>query len=78
MDLLRKYFPHPALTTDVIVGFPGETGRICRVQAFVDRVNFYETHIFKIYKREGTKAAVMPESGTGQIKAEQSNTDCIK
>ena len=59
-QILRKYFDHPALTTDVIVGFPGETEEEFEASyAFVDRVDFYETHIFKYSKREGTKAAVM-------------------
>ena len=58
--LLRKYFGNPALTTDVIVGFPGETeGEFQESMAFVDQVDFYETHIFKYSKREGTKAAAM-------------------
>ena len=59
-ELLRKYFDDPALTTDVIVGFPGETEEeFAQSKDFVDKVNFYETHIFKYSKREGTKAAVM-------------------
>lgn len=58
--LLRKYFVNPALTTDVIVGFPGETEEeFEKSKAFIDKVDFYETHIFKYSKREGTKAAVM-------------------
>ena len=59
-QILRKYFENPALTTDVIVGFPGETEEeFSESMAFVDKVNFYETHIFKYSRREGTKAAVM-------------------
>ena len=55
---LRKYYKNPALTTDIIVGFPGETEEeFIRSKAFIDEVNFYETHIFKYSKREGTKAA---------------------
>ena len=58
--LIRKYFKHPALTTDVIVGFPGETEEEFEASyAFVDRVDFYETHIFQYSRRKGTKAAVM-------------------
>ena len=54
--LLRKYFTRPALTTDVIVGFPGETQEeFAQSKAFIDKVNFYETHVFKYSKREGTK-----------------------
>lgn len=62
--ILRKYFDRPALTTDVIVGFPGETEEEFQASMeFVDRIRFYETHIFKYSRRKGTKAAVMP----GQI-----------
>ena len=72
-ELLRKYFDHPALTTDVIVGFPGETEEeFEESKAFVDKVNFYETHIFKYSKREGTRAAVIENQVPEQIKAERS------
>ena len=72
-ELLRKYFDHPALTTDVIVGFPGETEEeFEESKAFVDKVNFYETHIFKYSKREGTRAAVMENQVPEQIKSERS------
>lgn len=73
-ELLRKYFEHPALTTDVIVGFPGETEEeFQQSMSFVDKVNFYETHIFKYSKREGTKAAVMPDQVPEQVKTVRSN-----
>ena len=73
-ELLRKYFEHPALTTDVIVGFPGETEEeFQQSMSFVDRVNFYETHIFKYSKREGTKAAVMTGQVPEQVKTIRSN-----
>ena len=72
-DLLRKYFQNPALTTDVIVGFPGETEEeFAESMDFVDRVNFYETHIFKYSRRAGTKAAVMPDQIPEEIKTERS------
>lgn len=72
--LLRKYFDHPALTTDVIVGFPGETEEEFEAsKAFVDKVNFYETHIFKYSKREGTRAAGMEHQVPEQIKAARSS-----
>ena len=72
-DLLRKYFHNPALTTDVIVGFPGETQEeFAESMDFVDRVNFYETHIFKYSRRAGTKAAVMPDQIPEEIKSERS------
>lgn len=72
-QILRKYFDHPALTTDVIVGFPGETEEEFRQSMeFVDKVDFYETHIFKYSKREGTKAAVMEGQVSEQMKARRS------
>ena len=62
--ILRKYYEAPSLTTDVIVGFPQETGEeFERSKAFVDEIQFYETHIFPYSKRKGTRAADM----TGQI-----------
>lgn len=71
--LLRKYFKNPALTTDVIVGFPGETEEeFEESKAFVDKVNFYETHIFKYSRRAGTVADRMPDQIPDQIKAERS------
>lgn len=73
-ELLRKYFVNPALTTDVIVGFPGETEEeFAESKAFVDKVDFYETHIFKYSKRKGTKAAVMENQVPEQIKTLRSN-----
>ena len=72
-QILRKYFDHPALTTDVIVGFPGETEEEFRQSMeFVDKVNFYETHIFKYSRREGTKAAAMDGQVSEQVKAQRS------
>ena len=71
--ILRKYFDNPALTTDVIVGFPGETEEEFQESlAFVDKVDFYETHIFKYSKREGTKAARMEDQIDEQVKAQRS------
>ena len=71
--ILRKYFENPALTTDVIVGFPGETEDEFRASlAFVDKVDFYETHIFKYSKREGTKAARMEDQIDEQVKTARS------
>ena len=73
-ELLRKYFENPALTTDVIVGFPGETEEeFAESKAFVDKVDFYETHIFKYSKREGTVAAGMSDQVPDQIKTIRSN-----
>lgn len=71
--ILRKYFNDPALTTDVIVGFPGETEEEFRQSlAFVDKIDFYETHIFKYSKREGTKAARMDGQIDEQVKTARS------
>ncbi len=71
--ILRRYFENPALTTDVIVGFPGETEEEFKASCdFVDRVDFYETHIFKYSRREGTKAARMDGQVSEQTKAERS------
>lgn len=71
--ILRKYFKNPALTTDVIVGFPGETeDEFKESMAFVEKVDFYETHIFKYSRREGTKAAVMDNQISEQVKSERS------
>ena len=72
--ILRKYFKNPALTTDVIVGFAGETEEDFRESKdFVDRIDFYETHIFKYSKREGTRAATMPNQVDEQEKTRRSN-----
>lgn len=72
-EILRKYYPAPALTTDVITGFPGETGEeFEESRSFVDSIHFYETHIFPYSKREGTKAAGMPDQLTEQVKKERS------
>lgn len=72
--LLRKYFTRPALTTDVIVGFPGETEKeFDQSKAFIDKVNFYETHVFKYSKREGTKAASMENQVPEDVKTLRSN-----
>ncbi len=71
--LLRKYFRYPAITTDVIVGFPGETEEEFEItRAFLERIHFYEMHIFKYSKRAGTKAAVMEHQVPEVVKAERS------
>ena len=68
-ELLRKYFVHPAITTDVIVGFPGETEEeFEQTKAYLEHIHFYEMHIFKYSKRKGTRAAVMPDQIDEQIK----------
>lgn len=72
-ELLRKYFVHPAITTDVIVGFPGETEEeFEQTKAYLEHIHFYEMHIFKYSKRKGTRAAVMPDQIDEQVKASRS------
>lgn len=72
-ELLRKYFVHPAITTDVIVGFPGETEEeFEQTKAYLEHIHFYEMHIFKYSKRKGTRAAVMPDQIDEQIKTARS------
>ena len=72
-DILRKYFEHPAITTDVIVGFPGETEEEFAVtKQYLEDIHFYEMHIFQYSKREGTKAAVMKDQIPEPVKKERS------
>ncbi len=75
VELLRKYFDNPAITTDIITGFPGETGEeFEETEAFVKKVNFYETHIFKYSPRKGTVAAGLKAQNTEKVKASRSKT----
>ena len=72
-EILRTHFENPALTTDVIVGFPRETEEeFAQTLEFLKKIRFYETHIFKYSKREGTKAAVMEGQIPEQVKADRS------
>ncbi len=69
---LRQAFDDPAITTDVIVGFPGETKEDFEESVrFVEKIGFYETHIFPYSKREGTRAAAFPDQITERIKKER-------
>lgn len=69
-EILRKYFENPAITTDVIVGFPQETEEEFETtREFLRRVHFYEMHVFKYSRREGTRAAVME----GQVPEQEKN-----
>lgn len=71
--LLRRYFEHPAITTDVIVGFPGETDEEFETtERYLERIHFYEMHIFQYSRREGTKAAAMPDQVPETVKKERS------
>ena len=73
-ELLRKYFGNPALTTDVIVGFPMETEEDFQASYdFVKDIHFYETHIFKYSMRQGTKAAAMEGQIPEPVKAGRSD-----
>lgn len=72
--ILRKYFDHPAITTDVIVGFPGETDEeFKKTKEFLQKVGFYEMHIFKYSKRKGTPASVMEGQIAETVKSLRSN-----
>ena len=74
VGLLRKYFDDPAITTDVIVGFPGETDEeFDKSLKFAETVGFYEMHIFKYSKRKGTVAEKMPGQVSGVIKDARSD-----
>ena len=72
-ELIRKYYPAPALTTDVIVGFPMETEEDFEESyEFLKNIHFYETHIFKYSRRHGTKAAAMDGQLTEAVKTQRS------
>ncbi|MCD7837015.1 MAG: tRNA (N(6)-L-threonylcarbamoyladenosine(37)-C(2))-methylthiotransferase MtaB [Lachnospiraceae bacterium] len=74
VELIRKYFEHPAVTTDIIVGFPGETeDEYSESREFIEKVRFYETHVFKYSMRSGTRAALMPNQLPDEIKTLRSN-----
>lgn len=71
--ILRQYFDRPALTTDVIVGFPGETEEeFAQTERFLETVHFSDMHIFKYSKRRGTKAADMPDQIDPQLQSVRS------
>ncbi|WP_321004781.1 tRNA (N(6)-L-threonylcarbamoyladenosine(37)-C(2))-methylthiotransferase MtaB [Enterocloster bolteae] len=72
--ILREIFDHPAITTDVIAGFPGETEEeFEETRRFLETVRFYEMHVFKYSKRQGTRAAVMEDQVSEQVKARRSD-----
>ena len=74
VSLLRKYYDNPAITTDVITGFPGEDEEeFGKTEEFVKKVEFFETHIFKYSPRKGTVAAGMPNQNTDAVKSERSD-----
>lgn len=72
-EWLRKVFVRPAITTDVIVGFPGESEEeFQETRQFLEQIHFYEMHVFKYSKRKGTRAAAMPDQVSEDVKAERS------
>ena len=72
--ILRRVFGDPAITADIIVGFPGETEEeFQETKAFLEKIKFYEMHVFKYSKRKGTPAAVMENQGPEETKASRSN-----
>lgn len=72
VDLIREVFPNAGLTTDIIVGFPGETEENHKnTMDFVDDIKFAKTHLFKYSPREGTRAAKMENQIDGNIKKER-------
>lgn len=74
VNILRKYYVNPAITTDVITGFPGETEEEFAItEQFVSDVNFYETHIFKYSPRKGTVAAGLKGQNTDAVKSARSD-----
>ena len=74
VELLRKYFDHPAVTTDIIVGFPGETQEEFETTcAFAKEVGFAQIHVFKYSRRQGTVADAMTDQVDEQIKGKRSD-----
>lgn len=72
IDLIREVFPNAGLTTDIIVGFPGETEENHKeTMDFVNKIKFSKTHLFKYSPREGTRAAKMDKQINGKIKKDR-------
>jgi len=72
-DILRKYFDNPAITTDIIVGFPGETDEEFAItKAYLTEIGFAGVHVFPYSKREGTKAAAMKDQVPAALKTKRS------
>lgn len=73
IELIRNYYPNVSLTTDVIVGFPGETQEeFLKTYEFLKKVKFYKMHVFPYSQRKGTKAAIMPNQVLSKTKEERS------
>lgn len=74
VNILRNAFDNPAITTDVIAGFPGETAdEFAQTEAFLERVGFYEMHVFPYSRRQGTAAAAMPDQVADAEKSRRSH-----
>lgn len=73
-EILRKYYADPAITTDVIAGFAGETEEeFSETAKYVEEIGFYEMHVFKYSVRKGTRAASMPDQVPEKVKGERSH-----
>lgn len=74
VQILRRFFDEPAITTDVITGFPGETEEeFMQTKTFLERIRFFEMHVFPYSRREGTVAASMPGQLTEKVKKDRSS-----
>lgn len=73
INLIREYYPYAAITTDIIVGFPGETDEdFEKTLNFVDKIQFSKIHVFKYSNRKGTVASKMKNQVSGVVKKERS------
>lgn len=74
VELLRSVYAAPAITTDIIVGFPGETdGEFAETYAFLEKLGLFEMHVFKYSERKGTRAAGLQDKVSGSTRTERSN-----
>ena len=74
VNMIKSYYELPAFTTDIIVGFPGESeDEFEQTMDFVKKVGFSHIHVFKYSKRAGTKAALMPQQISEDVKSQRSN-----
>lgn len=74
VKLLRESFDHPAVTTDVIVGFPGETEEeFAATKEYLEKIGFFEMHVFKYSRRKGTMADKMPDQVPDTVKNRRSD-----
>ena len=74
VEIIKKYYPNVNLTTDIIVGFPGETEEeFNETYKFIEKINFFMIHVFRYSPKKGTKAAIMENQITNAIKEERSN-----